>query len=132
MNLVELIKEQLSSGLLKELSSHLGASEGATRSAAMAAVPALLSAFSSLASGGSAGSHKLIEALEQFGSGSLEGLVNKVSNQPGSMLEQGASILSSLFGNSTISGIVNVISRFASMSPGVTQKLLGYLAPLVL
>ena len=35
MNLVELIKDQLSSGLIKELSSHLGASEGATRSATL-------------------------------------------------------------------------------------------------
>ena len=48
------------------------------------------------------------------------------------MLEQGASILSSLFGNSTISGIVNVLSRFASIAPGAAEKLLGYLTPLVL
>ena len=47
-------------------------------------------------------------------------------------LEQGASILSSLFGSSTISGIVNALSRFAGIAPGVTQKLLGYLAPLVM
>ena len=55
MNLVDLIKDQLSSGLMKELSSHLGANEGATRSAAIAAVPALLSALSGLASSGGAG-----------------------------------------------------------------------------
>jgi hypothetical protein len=132
MNLVDLIKDQLSSGVIKELSSHLGANEGATRSAALAAVPALLSALSGLASSGGAGAEKLVSALEPFASTSLEGLVHKASTQPGSILEQGASTLSSLFGNSTISGIVNVLSRFASTSPGATQKLLGYLAPLVL
>jgi Bacterial protein of unknown function (DUF937) len=132
MNLVDLIKDQLSSGLIKELSSHLGASEGATRSAAFAAVPALLSAISGLASSGGAGSQKLVSALEPLASTSLEGLVPKMSNQHGSILEQGTSILSSLFGNSTISGIVSALAKFASISPAATQKLLGYLAPLVM
>ena len=54
MNLVELIKDQLSSGVIKHLSSQIDASEGATRSAVAAAVPALLSALSGLASGGGA------------------------------------------------------------------------------
>ena len=42
MNLVDLIKDQLSSGVIKHLSSQIDASEGATRSAVSAAVPALL------------------------------------------------------------------------------------------
>jgi hypothetical protein len=95
-------------------------------------VPALLSALSGLASSGGAGTQKLVSALEPFASGSIESLVHKASQQPGSVLEQGASILSSLFGNSTISGIVSALSRFASISPAVTQKLLGYLTPLVM
>jgi hypothetical protein len=132
MNLVDLIKDQLSSGVIKHLSSQIDASEGATRSAAFAAVPALLSALSGLASGGSSGSQKLVSALESLGSGSIESLTHKMTNQPGAVLEQGASILSSLFGSSTISGVVNVLSRFASLAPGATQKLLGYLTPLVL
>jgi Bacterial protein of unknown function (DUF937) len=132
MNLVDLIKDQLSSGLMKELSSHLDANEGATRSAIGAAVPALLSALSGLASSGGSGTQKLVSAIEPFASTSIEGLVRKASSEPGSILEQGASILSSLFGSSTISGIVNALARFASISPGATQKLLGYLAPLVL
>ncbi len=132
MNLVDLIKDQLSSGVIKHLSSQIDASEGATRSAVNAAVPALLSALSGLVSNGSSGSQKLISALEPFGAASLDSLVHKVSDQPNSVLEQGASILSSLFGSSTISGIVNVLSRFASLAPGATQKLLGYVTPLVL
>src|SRR5262249_32903918 len=106
MNLVELIKDQLSSGVIKHLSSQIDASEGATRSAIGAAVPALLSALSGLATGGSAGSQKLVSALESFGSGSIESLTQKMSSQPGSVLEQGTSILGSLFGSNTISGIV--------------------------
>jgi hypothetical protein len=133
MNIVESIKDQLSSALINQLSSHIGASEGVTHSAVMAAVPALLSALSGLASAGGSGSQKLVSALENLGgAGSLENLVPKISNQPASPLEQGASILSSLFGSSTISGIVNALSKFSSIAPGASQKLLAYLAPLVL
>jgi hypothetical protein len=133
MNIVESIKDQLSSALINQLSSHIGASEGVTHSAVMAAVPALLSALSGLASTGGSGSQKLVSALENLGgTGSLENLVPKISNQPASVLEQGASILSSLFGSSTIAGIVNALSKFSSIAPGASQKLLAYLAPLVL
>ncbi len=122
----------MSSGLVNQLSSQIDASEGTTRSALVAAVPALLSALSGMASSGSAGSQKVVSALEHFGAGSLENLGHKLSNQPSSVLEQGASLLSSLFGSSTISGIVNALSRFAGIAPGSAQKLLGYLMPLVL
>jgi hypothetical protein len=132
MNLVKFIEDQLSSGLINQLSSQIGASEGATRTAISAALPALLSALSGLSSNSSAGSQKLVSALEHFGAGSMDGLVHKISAQPGTVLEQGASILSSLFGSSTISGIVNALSRFAGIAPGASQKLLGYLTPLVL
>jgi hypothetical protein len=131
MNLVDTIKEQLSGAVIQQLSSLIGASEGATRSAALAAVPALLSGLSNMASSGT-GSQKLISALGQLGGSSVENLAHKMSSQPSSALEQGASLLNSLFGGSTVSAIVNVLSRFASIAPGATQKLLGYLTPLVL
>ena len=51
---------------------------------------------------------------------------------PAPCTSRGADLLSSLFGSSTISGIVNALSRFANIAPGVTQKLLGYLTPLIL
>jgi hypothetical protein len=131
MNLVEHIEDQLSSGLINRLSSLIGASEEVVRSAAGAAVPALLSALSSVTSSGS-GAQKLLSALGQLGGGTAESLVHKLSNQPGSVLEQGTSLLNSLFGGSTVSAIVNALSRFAGMAPGVSQKLLGYLTPMVL
>ena len=68
-------------------------------------MPALLSALSGLASSGS-GSQKLASALSQLGAGSVENLGHKLSSHPGSLLEQGAGLLSSLFASSTLSGIV--------------------------
>ena len=131
MNLVEQIKQQLSRGVIEQLSSVLGTTEGTTGAAINAAVPALLSAISGMAST-SSGSQKLVSALGQFGSGSVENLVSRMSKEPSAVHEQGSDLLSSLFGGSTISGIVNVLSRFAKIAPGAAQKLLGYLTPLIM
>ncbi len=131
MNLVDLIKQQLSSKVIEQLSSALGSSESTTGPAVAAAVPSLLSALSSLASSGS-GAQKLLSALGQFSSGSLDSLGLKMANQPTSVLEQGTSILGSLFGSTTITAIVNALARFSKMSPGMAQKLLAYLTPIIL
>jgi hypothetical protein len=131
MNLVEYIKDQLPTGLSDPLASLLGMGEGTTRSAIAAAVPALLSALSSVASTGS-GAQKLASALGNLGGASMDNMAEKLANQPGSLLEQGASLLSSLFGGGTVSTIVNALSRFANIQPGASQKLLGYLAPMIL
>jgi Bacterial protein of unknown function (DUF937) len=131
MNLVEQIKSQLSSGVISQLSSMVGASEASTGTALTAAVPALLSALSGLASSGS-GAQKLLSVLNQLGTGSLENLTHKLTNQPAAVQEQGGNLLNSLFGASAISGIVNAVCRFANIQPGPTQKLLAYVAPMVL
>jgi hypothetical protein len=131
MNLVEQIKQQLSSAVIGQLSSVLGSSEASTGTALTAAVPALLSALSSLASSGS-GAQKLISALSQLGTGSMDNLTHKLANQPGAVQEQGNNLLSSLFGAGTISAIVNAVSRFANIPPGPTQKLISFVAPIIL
>jgi hypothetical protein len=131
MNLVEQIKSQLSEGLIHQLSSLIGANEGATKSAVGAAVPALLSALANLTSSGG-GAQKLISALGKLDDGSLGNLGNMLSGQSGSVLELGSSLLQSLFGNNIVSGIVNALSRYAGLGSGTVQKLLGYLTPLVL
>src|SRR5271155_4571823 len=55
-----------------------------------------------------------------------------MTNQPSAVHEEGADLLSSLIGGSTLSGIVSAVSRFAGIAPGATQKLIGYLTPLLL
>lgn len=131
MNLVEQIQQQLSSAVINQLGSMIGASEGTTKTMVNAAVPALLSALSNMASSG-AGVQKLLSALGQFSSGSVENLVAKLSEEPDAIQKQGTDLLSSLLGGGTLAGIVNLLSRFAGIAPGGTQKLLSYLAPLIL
>jgi hypothetical protein len=132
MNLVDAIKNQLfSDGHLNQLSSLIGAGEGATKSAIGAAVPALLSAISNLASSGR-GAEKLASALGHFDTGSLGNTAHMLSGQADSVLEQGKNLLSTLLGGNTLSGIVNAVSRFSGIGSAAVQKLLGYLMPMIL
>jgi hypothetical protein len=130
MDLVEQIKHQLAEGALSHLGSLIGASEGETKSAVNAAVPSVLSALSNLVTGG--GAAKLASALGQFETGSLGHVSHMLSSQPGAVLEQGNSILNSLFGSGVLSSIVGALSRYAGINAGSANKLLAYLMPLVL
>src|SRR5262245_11581384 len=93
MNLVDTIKHQLfSDGHLDQLSSLIGAGEGATKSAIGAAVPAVLSALTKMTSSGD-GAQKVASALRNFDSGSLGNMAHMLSGQSGSVLEQGSGLL---------------------------------------
>jgi hypothetical protein len=131
MNIVEAIKEQLSGQVLSKLSSLIGENEAKTKAAVGAAIPALLSGLASGASGGS-GAQKLASALGNFDTGSLSNIAGMLSGQSGAILEQGIGLLNSLLGGSTLSGIINALSRFSGLGAGASKNLLGYLMPLVL
>ena len=82
MNLVDLIKDQLSSGVIKQLSSQIDASEGATRSAVFAAVPALSSHSPAWLQRVVRDPRSSSRRSSNLASGSLESLVHKMSNHP--------------------------------------------------
>jgi hypothetical protein len=133
MNLVETIKNQLfSDGHLFRLSSLIGATENATKSAVGAAVPSLLTALSHVTSSGGSGAQNLVSALGDLDSGAMSKAAHMLSGHAESVLEQGNGLLSSLFSGSTVSGIVNAISKFSGIGGAAVQKLLGYLMPMVL
>ncbi len=132
MNLVELIQDQITGEVTNKLSSLIGGSESQTRSAVGAAVPSLLSALTGLASGGSSGADKLASALGKFDAGSIGKIAGMLTQQPNQALDQGGSLLGSLFGEGAIGGIANAIARFTGLDAAMTKKLLAYLAPLVL
>jgi len=132
MNLIDTIKNQLfSDGHLNQLSSLIGADAGATKSAVGAAMPAVVAALSNVASKGN-GAQKVVSALNRLDTGSLGNVAHMLSGQAESVQEQGSSLLSSLLGGSTVSGIANAVSKFSGIGPGAVQKLLGYLMPMIL
>jgi hypothetical protein len=123
MNLVELVKSQLTPDLLGKLAGQVGASESQAKSAVGAAVPALLSALAGSASK-AGGAQKLLSALT--GLGSMSDMLS------GASLEKGAGLLDSLLGGSTLSAIVSTLAKFSGLGGDSTGKLLGYLMPMVL
>jgi hypothetical protein len=131
MNLIELVKDQLSGDVIGKLSGLIGEGEGKTRAAVSAAVPALLAGLSSVAETGG-GAQKLATALGGLDTNVLGNLGGLTANQAGGLLEKGMGLLTSLFGNSALSGIVSTLSKFAGLDTGTGKKLIGYLMPMVL
>jgi hypothetical protein len=130
MNLVDLVKDQITSEVTGQLSSLLGGSEAQAKNAAGAAVPALLSALSGVASSG--GGDKLASALTQFDSSSAGRIAESLAQKPGEVLDQGNSMLTSLLGGNVLSGIADAISRAIGFDSATIKKLLGYVAPFVM
>src|SRR5262245_44150261 len=131
-NLVDQAKNEVfGNGNVRQLSSLIGAGEGATRNAVGAAVPSMLSALSNLASSGG-GAQKLQSALGRFDEEEIDKTTHMLADNPNVVQEQGGSLLNSLIPGNILSGIANSVSKFAGIGAGSIQKLLGYLAPVVL
>lgn len=132
MNLVDLVKDQLTSQVLGSLGSLIGADESQTRTATSAAVPALLGGLSKLASS-QAGASQLASALGGLDLGALGNLAGLLGGSNASRVaDQGGSLLSSLFGTSATGKMVETLAGFLGMKPGIARSLLAYLAPVVL
>jgi len=132
MNLVDLVKDQLTSQVLGSLGNLIGANESQTRSATAAAVPALLGGLSSLAStqGGASQIASALGGLDLGALGNLAGLLG--GSNASRVADQGGSLLSSLFGTSATGKMVETLAGFLGMKPGIARSLLAYLAPVVL
>jgi hypothetical protein len=132
MNLVDLVKDQLTSQVLGSLGNLIGTNESQTRSATAAAVPALLGGLSSLASTQN-GASQLASALGGLDLGALGNLAGLLGGSNASRVaDQGGSLLSSLFGTSASGKMVETLAGFLGMKPGIARSLLAYLAPVVL
>jgi len=130
MNIVDVIKSQLSGEVLTKLSSLVGESEDKTKAAVGAAVPGLLSVLASLATSG--GADKLINALKQVDTGSGGGFGDVLSGQAGQVAEKGGSLLNILLGSNALPAIISILSKFSGVAAGPLKTLLSYLAPLIL
>jgi Bacterial protein of unknown function (DUF937) len=123
MNLVDLIKSQITPDMIGKLAGQIGTSETQAKSAVSAAVPTLLSALAGSTSQ-AGGVQKMLSALS--GLGSMGDMLS------GASAEKGSGLLGSLLGGGTVSGIVSLLSKFLGLGGDPTTKLLGYLAPMVL
>jgi hypothetical protein len=131
MNIVEMIQGQVSGSMLNQLSSYLGMSEQTVLPAVQAAVPSLLSSISGLSST-EGGMRQVCQTLERFTPGAPDSLSGLLEEGPGAVAQQGGSLMSSLLGSDGVSRITRALSGVAGLGGGATQKLLGFLTPMVL
>jgi hypothetical protein len=130
-NLVDLVKDQLSGGVLAKLPELLGTSQTSANTAVSAAVPALLAALGSTASTPD-GARRLASQLDSFDERAVSNIPQALSGGGTSILNLGTSLLGNLFGSGTLSSLSGVLSRFAGLDSGKTTSLLALLAPIVL
>ena len=134
MNIADLITSQLTSpDVLGKLGGLIGANESQTKTAANAAVPALLNVFAKMA-GTSSGADQLAKAMGGLDLGMLGNLAGALGGgQAQGLGSLGGTLLTSLLGGgNNLTGLVDLVAKFAGMQPGIMKTLLTYLAPIVL
>ena len=134
VNLLDLVKSQLSGSVLSQAAGFLGESESGTSTAMGAALPAILGSIVNKATtnDGAKGIMDMITSQKQD-SGMLDNFAGLLgnSNQTQGLLQSGSGMLSSLLGNKT-AGLVSAISSFAGIKSGSVSSLLSMAAPLLM
>lgn len=132
MNIVDLIKDQISGEVVNRLGSILGADPAAVSKAVSGAIPGLLASLSGLVSS-SGGAEKMISTLRSVESRSPGDIIGDLhKGNTAEVEEKGGGLLGSLLGGAALPALIGAIAKFAAMNPGIVKSLLSYLAPLVL
>ena len=131
-NLVSEVAEVLSPAIISRIASALGLNQSSTQKAIAAAVPALLAALISYVSKPQ-GATKLAEVVKKQEPGVLSSLAS-VIGEPGqkALIDQGASVLTSLFGGKTVSALTDAVGQYAGVTGSGSKSLLGLFGPVVL
>ena len=131
-NLVSEIAEVLSPAIVSRIASALGLNQTSTQKAIAGGAPALLAALISYVSKPQ-GATKLAEVVKKQEPGMLSSLAS-VIGEPGqkALIDQGASVLTSLVGGKTVSALSEAVGQYAGVTGSGSKSLLGLLGPVVL
>lgn len=128
MNLVDLLKSQMSSEVTKQLGGMLGTSDSDTGNLLKASLPALLAGLGSVASK-KEGADKIASAIGGLDPGMLGNLGKMLG---GADAKKGGDLIGSLLGNNMLTSLLPLLGKFVKLDPSLITKALGLLAPLVL
>jgi len=114
------------------ISSGLGLNKTGTQKAIVAAIPALLAALISYVSKPQ-GASRLNDVVKKQEPGVLSSLANVIGGSgQKAMVDQGASVLTSLLGGKTFSGLTNAVGQYAGVGESGSKGLMGLLGPVLL
>ena len=120
-DLVSEIVEVVSPTISSRIASALGLDPAAVQKAIVVAAPVLIGALISYVSKAQ-GANKLNEVVRKQEPGMLSSLAN-VIGEPGqkALIDQGASVLTSLFGGKTFSGLSQAVGQYAGIGQGGSE-----------
>jgi OmpA-OmpF porin, OOP family len=133
INLLDLVKDQVTGQLAQQASSFLGESESSVTSALGSMMPALLGSViqKSVTPTGAQGLMDMIGKLDLDSLGDIAGLFGGGSSNVNSLLNSGGGIIESLLGAKS-NGVVDLISNLSGMKSGSTSSLLKLAAPFLM
>ena len=132
MNLVDVIKGQLSGPVLGSLSSTLGIDQASLEKAISGGVPAFLALLAKLVSS-PGGASKVVDTLRQPDLGSMGDLGDILKGgKHEEVATRGGDILGSLLGGGGLAALVGVLAKFSGLALPVIRKLLTLLGPVIL
>jgi len=133
INLLDMLKDQVTGSLAKQASGFLGESEDNITSALGGAFPAILGSVIGKASEpkGASGLMDMIGGLDMGMLGDIGGLFGGGASSVNGLLNSGGGIIESLLGDK-LGGIVSMISKISGLKSGSSSSLLKMAAPFLM
>jgi hypothetical protein len=121
--------DSLTPDMISKIAGYFGLDRSSTQKAIGAAVPAMLAGLVGLASKPE-GARQLSTILTQVPSNAVDTMRSLTSGtDQRSFAENGAGLLSSLFGGNMFSSLAGAVGKYAGIGDGTSKSLLGMLAP---
>jgi len=131
-NIVDLVKDQVKGQLIGHMGNLLGNEGGKATSAVDSMIPALLNGMTGSAST-EEGANNLFGAIQNQDDSLLDNMGSMLGGgQAATVVDNGNSVLSGLFGSGGLGKLAGALSAFSGVSKGGTSSLMGMLAPVVL
>ena len=131
-NIVDLVKDQVKGQLIGHMGNLLGNEGGKATSAVDSMIPALLNGMTGSASTDE-GANSLFGAIQDQDDSMLDNIGSLLEGgQASTVIDNGNSVLSNLFGAGGLGKLAGALSAFSGVSKGGTSSLMGMLAPILL
>ena len=128
MDILDLVKGQLSDGLMEQLSNQIGGSKDQTSNAVNSLLPGLISAVTKQGQGGK--NSAIMNMIDADGDGNilddLQGFITSGNDTNG-----GSNIINTLFGDKK-SQVEQVVSENSGLNQQATSNLMNQLGPIVM
>jgi outer membrane protein OmpA-like peptidoglycan-associated protein len=134
LNLLDLLKDQVTGTLAKNAGSFLGESESNVASALGSAFPALLGSVIDTVGKGDQGANSIMKMIGGLDGNMLDnigGIFSGGASSVNGLLNSGGGIVEALFGNK-IGGVIDLISKVSGLKTGSTGSLLKMAAPFLI